>query len=414
MRGQLTLLIIVGILIAIMVGIVLYAARSTSAKKGESNINTQQQTSELLKPVEEFTRQCLDLAARTSLNQLGAQAGTLYESQGGLTPDPYSSTDYVLHNSVKVPFAILPPQGDVGTLFFADTPKYPWETFPAIYENGTVLIAEYLQGYYGINTLPQLIGLNSVQDQLENAVLVATTTCLDWTIFEPQGITVIPQTPHLRVIFGERSTSFLLSYPLDVTSTVTGTTSHIDAFAVDIPVRTKSIMQAARATIDKDVNDITFDPSSVLYGTIGISTSRELFDDILTVTDPSSTVGGKPYLFQFARKNRAPAILWIQNATDKVCDSGTVHASTSVLFVDATGCGTGFDSTTLSVRAYDPDEDAVTFSFQIRTEPVMPSATYTVTTADASFTILPVTARATDGQYTDEQTIIIPTDYKTT
>ena len=52
MRGQLTLLIIVGILIAIMVGIVLYAARSTSAKKGESNINTQQQTSELLKPVE--------------------------------------------------------------------------------------------------------------------------------------------------------------------------------------------------------------------------------------------------------------------------------------------------------------------------------------------------------------------------
>lgn len=409
MRGQLTLIIIVALLIAIMVGIILYAARSTTIKKGEERLDTQQRTNTLLKPVDEFVRQCLELASRTALEQLGQQAGVLYASQNGLTPDPYLAADYVTHDGIKVPYAELPPQGNVGTLFFSDTPQYPWETFPAIYENDTLIIAEYLQGYYGVNTLAQLTGPNSVQEQLEQAILGKTTTCLDWNIFTPQGITVTAQTPNLRVVFGERSTSFLLHYPLDVTSTVSGTTSHLDSFAIEIPVRMKSILDASHAAIDKDVTDITFDPSSLVYGNIGITASRELFDDIIIVTDPSSSLGGKPYLFQYARKNRAPALVRIPNATNTICAGGIISGSTASFTADASSCGDGYGSSTIPVRAYDPDEDAVTFTYQVRTEPVMPPATYTVTTSDTSFGILPVIVRASDGQLSDQQYVIIPT-----
>lgn len=409
MRGQLTLIIIVALLITIMVGIILYAARSTMVKKGEERLGTQQQTTNLLKPIEEYARQCLDLAARTTLEQLGQQAGTIYASQGGTTPDPVLSTDYVSHNGAKVPYAELPPQGNVGTLFFADPPAYPWETFPAVYDNNTLIIAEYLQGYYGINTLPQLSGPNSLQEQLERAVLTKTTDCLHWDIFEPQGITVTPQPATLRVVFGEQTTTFLLHEPIDVTSRVTGTTTHLDTFAIELPVRMKTILDAAHAAIDKDVTDITFDPSSLVYGSLTITASRALFDDIITVTDPSSIISGKQYVFQYARKNRPPALVRTPNATSTICAGGTISGSTASFTADASSCGDGYGSSTIPVRAYDPDEDAVTFTYQIRTEPVMPPATYTVTTSDTAFGILPVTVRASDGQLSDQQYVIIPT-----
>ncbi len=406
-RGQLTLLIIVGLIILIMVGIVIYAARSTSIKKGEQRVETQQRTSQLLKPVQDYVTQCLDLAARTTLEQMGKQGGVIEVPLEHITVD-----------GAQVAYGLVPPQGNVGTLFFSETPDYPWGTFPDVYDGGTLILPNYTaQGYFGINMLHQLTGDNSMHDILLNATLAKTISCLDWTVFGAQGITVAPQTPSLSVVFGERATSFLLHYPVDVTSTVSGGSAKIDAFGVEIPVRFKLIIDAANAAIDKDATDITFDPSSLSVGDVRVAVQRDAVPsvDIITFTDPASSIGGHQYVFQTARQNRAPALRWIPNSTFddvKLCDTANVHAEGEALIGDATACGTS--SFVQTVSAIDPDEDALMFTFQVRDEPVMPPSPYTLTESDASFGILPINVRVSDGQLVDEQLVIIPTEFKPT
>lgn len=416
-------MIIIALLILIMVGIVLYAARSATTKRGEERVETQQRTAALLQPVQEYVTQCLDLTARAAIEQLGSQGGVLYASQGGTVPEPSlteSGIRYVMVEGAKVAYAIQPPQGAVGEVFFSQLPEYPWSTFPGIYdENGTLLIADYLQGYYGINKLPQLQRPDpgAVQEQLETVVLGKTRSCIDVSVLERQGIRLVEGTPFLRVVFGERSTSFLLTYPLEVTSTVSGASANIDAFAIELPVRLRTLMDVAHTVADKDVTDISFDTSSLVLKDIAISTQRDVYqsDDLLVFSDPYSSLGGKPFVFRAARKNRAPALVWIPNATvdgTLLCDGSTITASAAALTGDAGSCNGGeFEGFTYTMKAYDPDEDAVTFAYTAgpSKQPIPPA--YAVTSNDAGFTRVAVQIKASDQQFTDIQEILVPIDF---
>ncbi|HSU73227.1 MAG TPA: hypothetical protein VLJ21_05260 [Candidatus Binatia bacterium] len=414
-RGQLTLIIIVVLLVLIIVGIVLYAARSASSKRGEERVETQQRTAALLKPVQEYVTQCLDLSARSIIEILGKQGGHVYTSQGGITPDPLVlGTDYVLDGTTKVTYAILPPEGNVGTLFFAKTPDYPWPTFPMLYNDtpnalGTydVLIPEYLQGYFGRNQLLQLEGTNSLQEELEAAVLAKTQSCIDWSVFEKQGLSVETGTPSLQVVFGTRGTSFLLYYPANLTSEVSGTKTHVDSFATELPVRMKAIHELAHYVMDKEVTNLSFDPTSLVLDQVQVSTSHDayLHDDLLQFIDPASSLGGVQYVFQVARKNRAPALVWIPNdtiATWKLCDGSVISFDGTHLSGDVSNCVGSFTGFNVEVRAYDPDEDAVTFRAFAggQQNPLQPS--YTVTYEDASsYREVQIVVEASDSQFTD-------------
>lgn len=416
-------MIIIALLILIMVGIVLYAARSATTKRGEERVETQQRTAALLQPVQDYVTQCLDLMARAAIEQLGSQGGVLYTTQGGMIPEPGLTElgiRYVTVEGAKVAYAIQPPQGAVGAVFFSQLPEYPWATFPSIYDdNGTLLLAEYLQGYYGINKLPQLQRPDpgSVQEQLETVVLGRTRSCIDVSVLEQQGIRIVEGTPFLRVVFGERGTSFLLTYPLEVTSTVSGTSADIDAFAVELPVRLRTLMDVAHTVVDKDVTDISFDTSSLVLKDIAISTQRDVYqsDDLLVFNDPYSSLGGRPFVFRAARKNRAPALVWIPNVTVDaalLCDGSTITASAATLTGDAGSCnGDGFKGFSYAIKAYDPDEDVVAFAYTAGPSKQQVPPAYAVTSNDAGFTRVAVQISASDRQFTDMQEILVPIDF---
>jgi hypothetical protein len=418
-RGQLTILIIVGLLVLIMVGIVLYAARSATVKQGDQRVQTQQRTAALLKPVQDYVTQCLDLSARSTLELLGQQGGVIYASQGGATPDPFQSgVDYLADGQTKVRYGILLPQGNVGTVFFSQAPEYPWGAFPQILNDTpphTVLLADYLQGYYGINNLPPLErpDKDAVQEQLETAGLAKLSACLDWKVFASQGVTVSSGTPSLRVVFGAHSTSFLLYDPLDLTSTIDGTQAHIDSFATDVPVRMKSIFDTARTVIDKDATDITFDPSAALVNGIEVSVARDmnLHDDEVRFTDPLSKIGGVQYIFQTARKNRAPALVWVSNTTvnaARLCDGSTVNAQGPLLTGSIASCAGSFSAFSWTMQAYDPDEDNLTFSYAAGPGHAPVPQAYTVTGSDASYGLLALTITVSDQELTDWQDVLVP------
>jgi hypothetical protein len=420
-RGQLTLIIIAMLLVLIIVGIILYAARSVTTKRGEERVETQQRTAALLKPVQDYVAQCLDLSARSIIELLGTQGGHIYASQGGITPDPLAlGTDYVLDGTTKVSYAILPPQGNVGTLFYAKPPEYPWPTFPVLYnETGALLFDSYLQGYYGRNQLPQLEGQGSLQEELEVSVLAKTQTCVDWTVFQKQGIDVQTGQPSLRVVFGARGTSFLLYYPMNLTSVVTNTEARADSFAIELPVRMKAIHQLAHYVVDKEVTNISFDPSSLVLDNVAVSTARNVNaqDDILKFIDPSSRLGGVQYVFQVARKNRVPAIVWVKDsdvASVKLCDSSVISSDAEHVSGDVSSCNNidgSFNGFSWTMQAYDPDEDNATFRYYVG--PSRDLTPYTVTLNDASFAQVQLIVEASDSQFTvpetiDSQTILIP------
>jgi len=417
-RGQLTLFIIIALLIVIMVGVILYATRTVSEKRGEDRLETQQKTAALLQPVQEYINQCISLSAKDALEKFGMQGGAIYSSQGGTIPDPIQpGTDHVLMGRTKITYGIVPPIGTLGdpAFFFSDVPDYPWGTFPEFRgSTGEVLFDEYFLGLYGYNNLPQLQkpDENSAEEQLEGATLESAKSCLQFEVFEQQGISVDAGEPIIEIVFGVRGTSFLMTYPLNVTSAISGTTAKADAFAVELPVRLRKILQIANLAADKDVSNITFDASSFIAEGIQVSTSRDVTDsdDIIRVRDPQSSIGGQLYEFQFARKNRAPALVYIPNSTmnsKKICGGTIISIQPSAVHFDTSVCDPALSSSSFSVtlNAYDPDEDNVTFSGVAG--PLKKPLPYTITDNDVSLQIVNVIIRATDQELIDEQTLNI-------
>ena len=424
-RGQISLMIIVMLLVLIVVGIILYAARTATTKRGEERVETQQRTAALLKPVQEYVTQCLDLSARSTIELLGKQGGVIYASQGGITPDP-GSNEYVPDGQLKINYIIRPPEGNVGMVFFSNVPEYPWGQFPELWDNSTgawmQIIPEFFQGYYGINKLPPLENADgSLQQQLETSVLEKTKVCFDWTVFEAQGIHIEPGEADLRVVFGTRGTSFLLFYPMNLTGTVTGATARIDSFAIELPVRLKAIHELAHAVVDKEVTNITFDPSSLVIDGVSVSIARDAynFDDVFQFLDPASRLGGVQYVFQAARKNRAPALVWIPNSTSqswRLCSGSTISFSGSSFSGEVSMCppDSGFNGFSHQLRAYDPDEDTVTYRLSAGPGLQQVPPDYAVTSVDASFGKVQVLVEASDTEFTvpvlaDNQRVFIPT-----
>ena len=164
------------------------------------------------------------------------------------------------------------------------------------------------------------------------------------------------------------------------------------------------------AVIDKDVTDISFDPSYFVQDGITIGTARDVYnhDDVLMFKDPLSTLGGQPYELHIARKNRAPALVWIPptSITDqKVCVGEALNVEPSGLNGDGTSCGEGVGDFHAGLAAYDPDEDILTFVIHAH-ELVQPAVTsYTVASGDGPY--LPIVPQVSDGELTDEQALSI-------
>jgi len=418
-RGQLTLIIIVFLLVMIVVGLILFAARTATTKRGEERVETQQRTAALLKPVQEYITQCLDLSARGTIELLGRQGGVIYASQGGITPDPSRlGIDYMNDGPVQVAYAILPPSGNVGNppFFFSNPPEYPFPTFPTLYdETGVKLADDFYEGYYGSNRLPQLERPNpaSLQEQLETSVLSKVNACFDWEVFRTQGILVSPDNASLRVVFGNRGTSFLLHYPMNLTSIVTGTTARVDSFAVELPVRLKALHEVANFVVDEDATNITFNPSSLLLGDVSVSVARDVSenDDLLVFKDAYSRLGGVPYILQFGRKNRVPAIIFTPDpsaSTAKLCETSTLSADGNFIVGDSSACVDGsFKSFSIELNSVDPDEDNVTYRYLAgNTLTPLPPNTYTPTSAEINtFNKVQVIIEASDTGFASSESI---------
>lgn len=393
MKAQITMFIIIGLLIVIAFGIAIYVG--ASMRKGVQKEPSQQRIEQLgVQPVFDYVVTCLTLATNEGLALLGMQGGVLYKSQGGVTPD-YLPEDknkfYVQSGDTKTQFDVVPPEGmvcqDVANpatcSFFSAPPKYPFEGFP-----GPQLL---FFGYYGESRLPPLYrGINpetgqpvqnSIQESLESFIAKRTIVCADFKSFENR-FTISYGNAVAKLLFAENVSQFIgeqnvnveLDWPVDV-SAQSGKTL-LDKFAVKIPVRLATVYYTAKGIIDADVTDVSYKPNAT--ETFTVSTVRLGDNSLVILRDSQSLVQGKPFEFWIARKNRIPALWFIdtsplndvefhvssgKNAEVKVVQIDGENAQLEILDpCQAPGVSNPF---VIKLRASDPDENDVTFSVHI-------------------------------------------------
>ncbi|VVB80881.1 Uncharacterised protein [uncultured archaeon] len=376
MKAQITIFIIIGILVVVAFGITLYAGTKMSGR-----IETKETTQRLeqlgLQPLQDYINTCLDISSKEALKLIGKQGGTIYASQGGLTPDyadtgPYLTlTDQDL-GELKTPYLVMPPEGNVETLFYAEPPDYPFPGFP--YAGGELLFT----GYYGMSKMPPLYKktpagenvTNSIQENLEKYIAQKTAECTKWKTFEDKGYTITAGNPAVSLIFAEKQEQFQgekyitieLNWPIEI-ATPGGDKTQLKDFAVKENVRLATVYFTAKQIIDADVTDISYKPEN--RESFTVTTTREGEDSIVVLKDTQSTLDNKPYEFWIARKNRRPA-LWQIDTTEldkfafhvKENRGASITISGNKLVITDICVN---DPVTIELNASDPDENEIIY-----------------------------------------------------
>ncbi len=317
-KSQVTMLMIVGLVLFIVISLVLYLSKSAVKKQSVQNIKKTQETAIEIQPVKEFVTKCLDKLSKDAIVLLGKQGGYIYASQGGTLVD-YTDTDeglfFVKHNRLNVAYNILPPKF-AAPPYSSEIPDYPWQTFP--YKTATSS-AEIFEGFFGISNIPPLNsseGPNSIQTQIESFIDSNIGSCLNFNIFEKQGLSIDMQPSKTTVVIGSGDVSVQSKIPIKISDPATKEFAELNEFSTNLNIRLKDVYFFTKELIENDIKNIKFNLGSTNNSKdfMNIKLIENVFsnDDLLIVTDEKSLILGKPFEYVFARRNRAPALYYIR------------------------------------------------------------------------------------------------------
>lgn len=384
MRGQITIFIIIGILVLVAFSIAIYVG---GKMKQRVEVRQTQQTTEKLgiQPIQDYITTCLSLATTEALNLIGKQGGVIYQSQGGITPEPIQGsfvtyTDSDRAEQLKVQYMILPPEGNVKELFFSEPPTYPFPGFPYPAGETTPLF----KGYYGQNNLPPFYKIsaetgeyvsNSIQENLETFIAQKTANCVNWKTFSDKGYGITAGNATASLIFAQKQEQFAgeqyitieLDWPVEISTPGDDKTLLTD-FAIKAPVRLATIYYTVKQIIDSDVTDISYIPQNI--GAFSVSILPYGEDSFVSIKDAQSIVANKPFEFWIPRKNRRPA-LWqidtspLKDVTFHITKEGrgtSITVQDSILSFNDPCQEAGVQNPYLiQLNASDPDEDKITY-----------------------------------------------------
>jgi hypothetical protein len=397
-QGQITIIIITGIALLFAFGLVIWLG-SRTADLRETEAEQQRLRQVARQPVQEYVQQCLDVTTQKMLILLTTQGGVLYKSQGGLTQDVLPQEEgerFVNYQNTNVSYLIMPPEGTIGRLHFSQQPEYPFTTFPYVFRSNDPGTKEILQfqdtGYFGISRLPPLLrpGEASLQEQLESAIAYQLPGCTNWSEMERQGIKVTAGRPNISIMTAENlsqaeTEKFLTvsaKWQVNATDQTTGSTTTTDEFSLNYPVHLARFYLFTKSLADKETSNASFDPASLSTQATPVQVIRNAYthadgstDDIIIVRDTESALKGKPVEFWILRKNRMPAIVWI-NQTDldnyKFIPTGLCNIDSDNILLSGNRLLIKFglpEDWSAELKAIDPDEEPVAF----RTEPKAPA-----------------------------------------
>lgn len=373
-KAQITLFMIIGVIILLGAGLLIYMAMIRPEKQGDEGAAAQALRQAAVQPVKDYITSCLEIVSSDSLELIGKQGASLYASQGGTVPDPgpaQAGSVFMDYDDMKLSYLIVPPAGRVGNLFFSEPPQYPWPGFPFVNGNKSAI------GYFGLSRLPPLYrehGRNSLQEQIEEYVSNNIEECADFSRFPL--FDVAPGEPNVSMIIAENIThlkhedyvSFVLNWPVKIEERASGAEIVIDQFRASFPVAFGRIYYSVKEIIDSEISDISYEPANTESYFITIDENAYSSDDVIIYQDKKYYLNAKPYEFRIARKNRPPALYYIpQERIDQTAycvDIVTFAVSNNRLI--ASPDIEDDDLFPLNLTAVDPDNDLVVFKLDPR------------------------------------------------
>ena len=353
-RGQLTLLLLLGLVLLIIFGLIfILRSRLMNAKLGSEGTSAANPAL-VRRAIAERVQGCLATATQQALVLAGLQGGVIYEylvpgTALAFSPSAVPYAEWFLpyggHNvsyGIRASAVVLPPD-------------YP---LPG------PLGSRPLQGYLGEETLRRLCdseGENtwnlsgaqytcisydlagsphSVQEYLQAFILMHLPECVNFTEVA-KGVTVSVGTPNVTVLFGDADVEVQLFYPVEVQGV-----AEQERFSYKSGVRFKKLYELAYRLAQEDTRDLTLDLSSqesvagvrncptpdranvndvclkpgmnvsiadapcIMSGLCSVNAHA----DIVRITDAESLVEGTPFVLQFARENRAPALDYVDES----------------------------------------------------------------------------------------------------
>lgn len=322
-KAQISFFILLGFVVLLAVGIAMFILTSPAEQK-MATTSAKQKISLQLQPLKEAINNCLKLTSKEAITKLGKQGGYLYKDQGGSADTPPTNEEgqtYVEYDNEKTRYLIDEPQGTIADLFYTQTPKYPWDTFP--YASTTDTTQIYL-GYYGLNKLPPLYKPyeNSIQEQLETYIANNINKCikpesypaLQITFTQPNVTLFVADAPDK--IKNEESTYFAMNWQITAKEKTTSTITTLTDFGTTINIPLAKAYYNITAIINKDIQNLTYEPTP--EGNYVARATKLTPDSIVIVKFPTIRIDDAPYEFRFARHTRLPAIHLIKELKNKL------------------------------------------------------------------------------------------------
>lgn len=395
-KGQMTIMIILGLLLLIVIGIFFGLSRVSFNKQASEQAGQTLTRNAEFEPIREYIQSCVATVSREGLSLLGEQGGVLYRSQGGPVLDyreEQRGTLFLELDNSRVAYGIHPPRFPAPP-HAPEPPAYPYETFP--YRMWPDMTPSE-DGIFGLNTLPPLRrseGPLSFESQLEQYLSSNLPTCLDLRAFEEDGFVFDLGAPEPSITFTDSGVSFDVGYDVQATLSSTGEGLRLERFHAEHPVRLSTMHRFMNSLISEEVTNISLDPSkfSSSGSPLAVSLLRDVWeqDDVIRVHDGDSRLAGRPYVFRFARHNRAPALHYL-SPDHLELDNGQ-EVNTSILLPPYLG----------DYQAYDPDEDALSFSFIVQNRIGTPPLPLNLDAGE-----LMIKVAVSDGELEDHQTLTV-------
>ncbi|MFC1691766.1 hypothetical protein ACFL0W_06320 [Nanoarchaeota archaeon] len=379
-KAQITAFIILGLVIVATAAFFI----STSQKAKLQAIETQadELISELKnkQTIDYYVNLCLRQVAENSLELAGSQGGRIYKHQGGRSSDAETHDVMLMpiiysldgKKLLNISYSMFRP---VLGGRFPVVPDYPYPNQPLhnrVWKYGESRLAplcdpngpnQQYTGTYGPYTScraeqysrPQLPGFQniSLQQDLKAYVENNTQSCVNLSVLSfYTGLNVTPGIPNATVIFTPDTVVFELDYPLIIISQRLRTMRSLK-FSSAIPVRLLAVhdellefikLERTKLFFNYSLHEFKTGRKEMTIARICPLCGQNVFDEVIRITDPSSTLKGKPFFFQAAIQNRIPALDWIH-----LRGADPFNASPDIVVL------TGM-KINISPQGFDPDE----------------------------------------------------------
>ena len=334
-KAQITLFLLIPIVILASFLLLFSASSQLTKSQSQNQANIIYQEFLENEPVTRYIEECIISSTESAIQQISQQGGFIFQNQNDSIIDWYIPT--ITKNNIPIAYQIYPPNKYTET-----TNLYPCYTagapVPSImkgeycdkryahsqnfYSFGSTgepqksinpdLCESYNYSRAGYSCFCEECTGYSIETQLESAIKSKLEECINLSVFQAYNFS--KGNLSFNLLMENQAITAELNLPLKLNIKGYKLETNLQKFSANLPIRLKLVYDTARDIINKEITEISYnlerDPYelNIQHLKYDIQPLENSSSYLYTITDSKSFIGEENYIFQFAIKNRQPAL----------------------------------------------------------------------------------------------------------